>query len=36
MIKKNVEKAGIGYKNISPHTFRRTFATILYRNGTPL
>jgi integrase/recombinase XerD len=35
MLKRKVGKAGIG-KNITPHTFRRSFATLLYQKGAQL
>ena len=35
LLKARSEKAGI-QKNITPHTFRRSFATLLYRNGAQL
>jgi len=35
IVKKLAEKANIK-KDITPHTFRRTWATLAYRNGTPL
>jgi len=35
IVKKLAKKANIK-KHITPHTFRRTWATLAYRNGTPL
>jgi len=35
LLKARTEKAGIK-KKITPHTFRRSFATLLYRNGAQL
>jgi len=35
LLKARTEKAGIN-KKITPHTFRRSFATLLYRNGAQL
>jgi len=35
LLKARTEKAGIS-KKITPHTFRRSFATLLYRNGAQL
>jgi integrase/recombinase XerD len=35
LLKARTKQAGI-QKNITPHTFRRSFATLLYRNGAQL